>query len=254
MVLRAHHVRLGRMTKSSLREIPWCMHDVLDIVRLPALTGAPVIRTALNSRLWLYHGPEKRNSVVISAHGGYEKSTLAFDLRQFATANPTRVYFWSRHGYATTMKLKGALGIDAVAFGRQSGLDKRDIKASSKPGRSSMVVNYELFPYGETRADIDALAGDAAAGGRDIIVVRNEGRLLRPNVYLRDVIQAAQQVHPYTHFYCTFCRVLMGEGIKVQTLTPNDEGDLMSDPKMAGGWKKAADITDHGWEEDYTFL
>lgn len=211
-------------------------------------------RTALNNRLWLYHGPVKHNAVVISAHGGYEKSTLAFDLRQLAGGQNTRVYFFSRHGYATTMKLKSALGINAVAYAEQSGLTKRDVKASVKPGGSNMVVNYELFPYGEARADVDALAADAAAGGRDIIIVRNEGVFRRPHVYLREVIEAAQRVHPYTHFYCTFCRVLMDEGIKVQTLTPNEDNVLMSDPKMAGGWKSTKNLAEHGWEEDYTFL
>lgn len=210
-------------------------------------------RTALNSRLWLYHGPQKNDSVVISAHGGYEKGTMAFDLRVVARYHPTNVYFWTRHGYASTMKLGSALGADPMGFAKSSGLSKREVEASSTGSR--MVLNYEIFSFGEARSDIDALEEQASAAGRDIIVVRRDGPLRRSHVYLKEVIEAAQRVHAYTRFYCTFCRVLMGDGIKFQTYTADEEGIVRSDARMGGGWKKAEALSDHGWEEeDYTFL
>jgi hypothetical protein len=217
-------------------------------------------RTALGSRLWLHHDRQKADEVVISAHGGYYKGTLAFDLKEVARVNPTRVFFWTRHGYKSGQKLRESLTASALAFSERSGINRKEIEyANVGKAASSVVLNYELFPFGhdDNEGVVSAMqkareAGDQAV--RDVITIRGNGLFRRTHIYLKDVIKIAQDIHPYKTFYCTFCRVLMGEGVKFQNYWTEDDGTEEGIPRvdqaMSGGWQKAATLAEHGWVED----
>lgn len=187
-----------------------------------------ITKTPLGKHLYLYRQATQTTSVTISAHGGYRPSTRAFDLRDVrklngAPLNGMNVFFFKRHGFASSQKLENGLGQSVHDF------EKYTISDQPGQGGNSVIVNYELFKYHEDDEDrIHSVMKrihadrqqDSSIPVRDLITIRN--RTFGDTVTLEKVVRKAAN-QGYQDIYCLFCRSQMeSNAIKFEGMRPLD--------------------------------
>lgn len=178
----------------------------------------------LGNKLYLWHSGTRKQSVVITSHGGYSMSNRPFKVPAHMT-----IHFYAPHGFILSDP-----SIKSVTTGT--------IKPFDSYGPGAWCPNYKLTKYqgshggkpgkpAETYGDIaQGMHRDAEIAhteqflgrplneeelGRirhvvmDVITIRNRKLMKSPT--LEEVIQTmGSKGVRYTHVHCSFCRCRMG--------------------------------------------